>query len=337
MIRVSILAVLLAACGPKTKGPELAPLPPDPSPVAETTPDAGPEEAEPQVPVRPVPTGPLDITLAATTTAVKLVNPGKGTRRPLKLSAKAGGKQEVELALDFGITQSAEIDGQRQSQADIVPTVVLGGNAEVKSIEKDGRATYALVITKTDARAVADSQVPVDKFKPLLASVVGLTFSGSVGASGETGDVKVALAEQGEAGAQVVELVSLTLPPWPPLPTEAIGEGAKWQATRNYKLAGRLDVTQTTDYELVSYKNKTWTIKGKTTITGADQLMQGGKITKITGNGTTDVTVVDGALYPSQTSTLTATFTASEPNPKPNAKIAQLDFLVKIGSTVTAK
>src|SRR5688572_6223773 len=137
MIRVSIFAVVLAACGPKGKGPELAPLPPNQPSVAETKPDAAASEDEPQVPVRPAPTGPLQVTLAAPAITVKLVNPGKGKRVPLKLSAKPGTKQEVELALDFGITQSAEVKGEKQSQADIVPTVVLGGNAEVKTVEPD--------------------------------------------------------------------------------------------------------------------------------------------------------------------------------------------------------
>jgi hypothetical protein len=340
MIRVSILAVVLAACGNKAKGPELAPLPPD-NPVAETKPDAAVEEP-PEVPVRPVPIGPLQVTLPGPTFTVKLVNGGKGKKTPLKLSAKAGGKQEIELALDFGITQSADVPNaegklERQSQADIVPTVVLGGNAEVAAVEPDGRATYALTITKTDARAVANSQVPVDKFRPILESVIGLKLSGSVGANGATGDTKLDLEKQAEASAQVIELVGLTLPPWPPLPAEPIGEGAKWTATRALKLAGRLDVTQTTDYQLVSYKNGTWTIKGTTKITGADQTMQGGKITKITGTGTTEVTLVDGALFPTHKSVLAATFTASEPDPKPDTKVAKLDFLVNIGSAVTAK
>src|SRR5687768_7407457 len=129
MIRVSILAVVLAACGNKAKGPELAPLPPD-NPVVEAKPDAAVEEPTPEVPVRPAPVGPLQVTLAAPAITVKLVSGGKGKKTPLKLSAKAGGKQEVELALDFGITQSAEVPvdatgkTEKQSQADIVPTVV---------------------------------------------------------------------------------------------------------------------------------------------------------------------------------------------------------------------
>ena len=218
-----------------------------------------------------------------------------------------------------------------------MPTVVLAGNAETKTVDKDGNAEYALTITKTDARAVTGSMVPIDKFKEILASTNGVVLGGTVAANGATGEVTMKLEKQGEASGQVLELVRLTLPAWPPLPTEPVGVGARWQATTPTKLADRLDVTQVTEYELVSYKNNVWTIKGTTKITGADQVMQGGKITKIAGTGTTDITFVDGALYPSQKTAVEATFIASEPDAKPGATPATLDFNVKIGGAITAK
>lgn len=335
MVRALAVVIALVACN-KSNNPPLAPLPPD-QPIAETTPDAAVEEPPvKQPPPRKVPTGPLEATLAATDTKIKLVNPGKGKRVPLKLTAKAGGKQEVEMALDFGVTQSAEISGQRESSLDVVPTVVLAGDAEVTTLDK-GTATYVFTVKKTDARDVAGSKVPMSEFKPLLESVVGLTFGGTVGPNGATGPVTVKTEKQGALTAQVVELASVTMPPWPALPAEPVGVGAKWQATRALKLAGRLDVTLATDWELVSYKDATWTIKGTMKVTGADQIMQGGKITKITGTGTVEVTLVDGALYPSQKSSLDATFTASEPDAKPGTKPATLDFAIKIGCDITAK
>jgi microcystin-dependent protein len=78
-----------------------------------------------------------------------------------------------------------------------------------------------------------------------------------------------------------------------------------------------------------------WTIKGTTKVTGADQMMQGGKITKIAGTGTTEVTLTDGKL-PTYKHALEATFTASEAEPK-TANPASLDFKIKIGGAITAK
>lgn len=324
------IAWTVAACGAKS-GPPLAPLPPDNPIVAPAPADAKPADPAPEK--RQVPTGPLEVKIAAKPTTVKLVRPGKGKRSALKLSAKPGTKQQVELALDFALTQSAG----GQSQSDVVPTVVLVGDAVANTIDKDGSAEYTLTITKTDARPVEGSKVPIDKFRELLGSTVGLTFAGTVRSTGATGEVTMKLATQGEASGQVLELVRLTLPSWPALPSEPIAPGARWQATTAMKLADRLDVTQVVDYELVSYAAHVWTIKGTTKITGADQEMQGGKITKIAGTGTTEFTLTDGALYPSQNTVVEATFTASEPDAQPGATPATLDFDIKISGVVTAK
>lgn len=330
---LAVVVSVVSACGPKTKGPEIAPLLPD-KPVAQTTPDAPTAPAEPAP--KP-PSGPLQASLATIRPAVKLIQPGRGVRAALKLTPKRGVKQTVELALDFAVIQSAMVDGKRQSQPDIVPTIILGGTAEVREVDAAGRAIYLHTIRTTDARDVPDSRVPLDKFKPLVASVVGLTLEGSVEANGLTSDITAKLATPNDASGQVVELVAMTIPSWPALPIEPVGVGAKWQATAAYKLAGRLDVTHTTDYELIASKGNTWTIKGKVKITGADQTMQGGKITKITGEGTTEATIAANELFPNHKSQLEARFSASEAEPSAGAKPASLDFQIKIASTVKAK
>lgn len=327
--------VALVACGPKQKGPELAPLPPD-KPVAQATADAAPP-TEPAEPPKPKASGPIDATLTVIRPTVKLINPGRGARAAIKHTTKTGAKQEVELALDFAVIQSAMVDGKLQTQPDVVPTVVLGGTAEVKDVDANGRASYIHTISKTDAREAVDSRVPVDKFKPLLASIVGLTLEGTVDANGATSNVSAKLANATDASAQVVDLLAMTISPWPALPSEPIGVGAKWQATAAYKLAGRLDVTHTTEYELVAAKNNTWTVKGKVKISGVDQTMQGGKITKIAGDGTTEATIVAGALFANRTSQLEARFSASEAEPAPGDQPASLDFRIKIGAAIAAK
>jgi predicted small lipoprotein YifL len=331
-MKASLLVVLVvaasgAACGNKAKGPPLAPLPPD-KVDDEAKAKVEPPKQEPKP--RPVPVGPLEVKLPAKAVTVKLVKPGNGRRVAARIAPKAGAKATVELALDFGVTQSVGTE----SQADIVPTVVLSGNAEITTADKDG-AEYALKIEKTDAKETAGNRVPMDKFKEVLASTVGLKISGKVGTTGATGEVTMFLEKQGEASAQVLDLVRLTLPAWPGLPTEAIGVGAKWTATAITKLADRLDVTMVTDYELVSVKGPVWTIKGTTKITGADQMMQGGKITKIIGKGTAEVTLTDGAL-PTYKTAIEATFTASEADPKA-ANMASLDFRIQIAGAVTTK
>ncbi|MDQ3368825.1 MAG: hypothetical protein M3680_25660, partial [Myxococcota bacterium] len=280
-----------------------------------------PPPAEP-----PAPKPPLEVAVPATTVAVKLVSAGKGKKAPLRYTPAAGGKQQVELAMDFASKQT--LDGQTQEQ--VVPTVVLTGEAETKAVGADGKAEFALAVSSTDARGVAGSDVPVDKFKVALASLAGLVIGGSVGPHGAAGDVTLRIEKPDDLSAGALDLIRLTLPAWPVLPTQPVGVGAKWQATAAGKLADKLEITQVTDYELVAHKGTTWTIKGKTKISGKDQDVGGGKISKITGTGTSEVTIADGALYPTHKSSTETNFTASEGD-------KSMLFVIKVGNSVTPK
>jgi hypothetical protein len=329
-MRLASLVLIVAAvgCGGKSKPTQLAPLPPD-NPVAEPKPEVkGPAAvAEPAPPTRPPPPKePLEITIPAKQVSVKLVGKGKGKLAPLRYTAKAGGKQQIELAMDFSATQTEGTN----SGVEIIPTIVLTGEAETRTVDPAGTATYAFTISATDARDVQGAKVTAAKFRIVLASLVGLAITGSVDATGQTGEVKLRVAQPDGLSEGALELIRLTLPSWPVLPKEPIGLGAKWQATTTSQLADKLVVTQVTDYELVSHQGTKWSIKGTTKVSGSDQEVDGGKISAISGTGTTDITLADGALYPTHATVVETRFTASEPD-------KSIAFVIKVGGAVTAK
>lgn len=323
MNRVSIvlLAAAAAACGGNKPKPTTTPLPAD-QPVAEAPkpdPTPAPEPAPQQLP-------PLEVKVPAPTVTVKLVSGGRGKKAPIRYTVAAGSKQQVELAMDFSSKQTME--GQTEEQ--VVPTVVLTGEAEAKAAGADGKTEYALAVASTDARDVKGSQIPVDKFKVALASLSGLVISGAVDANGTAGDVTLRIEKPDPLSAGALDLIRLTLPQFPVLPKEPVGVGAKWQATTSAKLADKLDVTQVTTYELTAKKGTTYTIKGTTKVTGKDQDVAGGKISKISGSGTSQVTLVDGQLFPAHTSSLETAFTASEGD-------KSMQFSIRVGGAVTPK
>src|SRR5262245_26569570 len=178
MQRLMLVVLLAASCGGKSK-PPTTPLPPDNPPVAEEQKPAEEKPAEEKPAPPPVPTGPVDLRIPASAVTVKLVAPGKGKREALKYSAKAGGKQTVELAMDFTYEQSVE----GQSQKQITPTLVITGAAETKAVDKDGNADFTLTVASADVRPV-EGGVPPDKFKAQLGSLPGMTVTGNLGANG---------------------------------------------------------------------------------------------------------------------------------------------------------
>jgi len=313
---LGLVASALVACSHPQ--PPVTPLPPEKpaEPVAKA------EPAPPPAPPAPPKVAPFDIELGAPGTAtVKLVSPGKGKRVVATVAPAAGGKTPVELHVDFTPTQ----DGTAQR----TPTLILRGDAEVTAADKTG-AQYKITITATDTH-YPEKLARIDQLERGLAGVVGMTMTGNVTPDGEVG--KLALHHDAAApmSSEVMKLFNVTwLPAWPVLPKEAIAPGAKWQATTMYKLASQLDITEVTDYELVSYKDKTWTIKGTSKVTGGDQAAgEGVTLKDISGTGTLQATLVDGALIPTVHHTLTVAFTAAAPQ-------GQLKLALELGNDIGA-
>lgn len=330
-MKIASFAVVaaLVACGGKGKSVELAPLPDDPppapAPAAAAEGAAGAQASEAPAPP-PAPVGPIEVKIPAQQTTVKLAGKGKGKRAPLRYTGKLGGKQQVELALDFSSTETL---GSEQNQT-VLPTIVLIGEAETRAVDKDGRADYAITVSGTDARGVEGARVKPEELKLMLGSLASLVISGSLAANGAAGDVTMRVEQPDRLTEGALEMVRLTLPVLPVLPAEPVGVGAKWQTTTTTKLADKIVVTQVTDYELVAATGGTWSIRGKTVVRGADQELQGGKISKIGGSGQSELTLAAGALYPTYKTSLETQFTASEQD-------QSMALALRVGSTVTSK
>ena len=305
MKRLSCLLVVAAACGGSPKPtPTTTPLPDDnkaAAPVA-TAPTPAPAPTAP-----PAPPQPLDVKVPGLSTTVKLVSGGKGKKEALRYAPKEGAKQTLELAMDFTGAQDAE--------EQTVPTMVLTASAEAKSVAKDGAVEYALTVTGADARELSTKpdapKVDIGKFKAAMAVLPGLTIGGTLGANGAAGDLTMHMDNPPPHADQVLDLVRVTLPRVPVLPAEAVGVGAKWQATTTTKVADRLDVTQVTDYEVTAHKGAAWTIKGTTKITGKDQQVETSKVSDISGSGTTEATFENGSLFPTFKSSVETQFKAT--------------------------
>ena len=330
-MRLSILALVLAtaaaACGGSQKKSEPIPLP---EPKAE---EAKPAEPEAKAEEPPPPAEPLEVMLAAPKVTVKLVNAGKGKKEVLKLSPTAGSKQAVEFAIDI---VGKSTGGPEGAAEDIMPTVVLVGDAEVKAVDKDGTSEFLLTVTGTDARDVPNSKAPADQVKVVLESLKGMSIGGTVNANGSASDLKMRVETPTQQSAGAIQLVMLAFPSLPVLPKEPVGVGAKWKVVATSKFADQLDVTATTDYQVVSHKDKTWTIKGTTKVTGADQQIGPAKATKIGGNGTIEATIVDGAFYPTMSSGSQTGFTIEGTDPQTKQPVNG-SLEIKQKATITPK
>ena len=331
--------VVAAGCGGKQKS--TTPPPPLPEAKAEAPkPEDKPKEDKPAEP----PPGPLEVTVPApNVTQVKLVNGGKGKKAALKLTPKVGTKQQVELAIDF---RGKSTGLGQDDKEDVMHTVVLSGEAEVKNVDKDGNADYQLTVAATDARNAAGASMSLDQAKAVVASLQGLAITGTVHPNGSAGDVKLKMDKAPQLAQGAVQLIKLAMPTLPVLPKEPVAPGAKWQVTSTTKFADQLDITQTTEYQLVSHKGNAWQIKATTKVSGQDQTKdvpaeQGQpaaktKFSKIGGGGTLDATLTDGSLYPTLKSELQTAFTVTLSAPGTD-KTVEGTLDMKQGAQITPK
>jgi hypothetical protein len=309
MLRSSIALTLLAiavSCGGPSK-PSSNTVPEGKlDPGAATAPvdaTATPAPAAPAAPAPPppaAPTGPIKVAFDASKATVKLINPGKGKRTPLRLAPKAATKQAVELLMDAVIEQGAT--GQ-PGQTVTMPTVVLAGTGEVTAVASDGTATYHTVIETVDARTRPDQSLPADAIKAQIISLAGMVIDGSVAPSGLTGTTTYMIEKPTAATAGAIESLKLMLPTWVPLPTQPIGVGAQWQVSSPAEFNG-IATTQLTTYKLVARTATAITITGETKVEGGNQSLQGVEVSDISGQGKLEVTIDPSKLYPKMTSTV---------------------------------
>ncbi len=301
----SLLFVAVLACG-GSPTPTTTPLPPEP--------DAGkPVEAEkPTTPPPPPAAKPIDLSIEAPQTTLKLVKAGTGKKAVLKLAATQGAKQHLDLTLDFSGRQRGDVE-LGGSADDTTPTVVLASDVEVGEIGSDGTAKFTVTVSGQDARDQKNEKISAADFKAQkMGDVTGLTVAGSVGANGQLGALVIHLDKVDDNAKTVVALLKLVmLPLWPQLPTDPVGVGAKWTVSGPIKVAERIDATRTAEFELVSHKGNAWQINGTLKVAGTDQKVDQASFSKIGGTGTVAMTLTDDAFVPQSTSTMSSDFTAT--------------------------
>src|SRR5262245_24545348 len=182
----SVMLVAVVACGSNSSSAQLAPLPPDPSPSQVAAAPEKPDEPVAKQEHEP-PKGPLEATIPAPQTAVKLVAKGRGKLAPLRYTAKPGTGQRVELRMDFTARQT---EGTT-TEDDIIQTMVLHTESETTAVDASGKAEFTLKLIGSDAVDVPGSKVTAEQFRKVTGSLAGLAISGTVDPTGHAGDVKL--------------------------------------------------------------------------------------------------------------------------------------------------
>jgi hypothetical protein len=227
---------------------------------------------------------------------IKVLQPGAEPRSVWRLHVQPGDKQSVTMTLKMGMEMKM---GEMQTPMKL-PAMNMNMDVAVESVAADGEITYR--VTLGDTTVTEEPGTP-----PQMAAALKAALSGTKGISWSFKLTNRGVSQGNEmslpAGAnpQLSQAMERMKQSWAnatvPLPEEAIGLGARWEARTQGKSQG-VTVDQTATYELVSAEGEVLKLKSTATQHAANQKiespsMPGVKVdlTKMNGSGSGETTL----------------------------------------------
>jgi hypothetical protein len=188
---------------------------------------------------------------------VKLLDAGKGPKTELRLTAKVGMKRSLSFAMQSSI--SIELGGKALPQTH-TPEIQMTITATVTDVDaKTGDIRYELVFAKpivvVDAQTTPAVREAVRKVLVTMEGIKGHAVVSNRGFTKEADLEKPATLDPSlessleDAKRNLRQFVM-------PLPDEAVGVGAKWEATTHMEISG-MQLDQVAVYALTSIKRNT--------------------------------------------------------------------------------
>ena len=192
---------------------------------------------------------------AAGAVQVKLLAAGAEPRKVLRLHPKPGDHQTLNMTLNVNMGIHT---GEMETPAMKLPTIKMALETTVKNVAADGEITYDMM---TGDASVADEpgvmpQV-AEALKATLARFKGLTGTGKLSDRGLSrgAELKAPPGADPQLGQFIEQMKDSFSRFTAPLPEEAVGPGARWEAKMPIKSQG-MAMDQTTVYELVSLEGE---------------------------------------------------------------------------------
>lgn len=246
---------------------------------------------------------------SASTTQVKLLEAGAEPRKVLHLHPSPGDKQTLRLTLKMAIETKM---GEMQNQAMKIPAMTMNMDTTVKDVSDKGDITYELVMGETTLADDPGGNAQVAELvKAALGGVKGMSGTGTVSSRGLAKGMEFKVPPGADAQTrQVMDQMKNSFSSIAaPLPEEAVGPGARWEAKMPIKSQG-MTIDQMTTCELVSIEGERVTTKSTFTQRASNQkiespAMPGLKVDliKMIGTGTGESKIDLGKLLPSEGTT----------------------------------
>jgi hypothetical protein len=184
---------------------------------------------------------------------VTVLERGDGPRTELRYALAAGDEQLVKLRVLTRIGQRVGNDPPRSGSS---PAITFDLRSTVTAVAPDGVITATYVYEAVDVAddSAADAAV-ADEVRERIEPIVGLVGTLTMTDQGQvlTAEVAVPPAADPEVTSLVEQLSDQASALAVPLPTQAVGAGARWKATSSATVNG-ITLEQATVYEVESLR-----------------------------------------------------------------------------------
>ncbi len=226
-------------------------------------------------PDAPAPTTAKTVTpAAADAPTITLTNPGAEPRQQLRFTTTKGFHQDALMTMDMAMALDM---GIQKLPKTVLPTTKMVMDSTVTDVSAEGDIHYEFKLR--DIEVVPREGSPdmmVSSMKTALAGMNGLKGSSTVS---NRGVVKAATFEIPDTVPDQMRQTMDSLQESVgqvavPLPEEAVGVGATWEATSQITRGNGINMTQKTSYELVSVEGSQVKLKIKLDQTAEPQTIK---------------------------------------------------------------
>ena len=191
---------------------------------------------------------------------VELLNAGSQPRQQLRLTPTVNAKETATMTLNMNLGMSIANNPMPTVK---LPGIVMTMETLVNKVDSNG--DIHAQFKYTDADVVPDKAVPqavINSVRTNIKKLIGTNGSFIIDNRGQSKGSSFGLPQQLDGSTKkMIEQISNSLNQISsPVPSEAVGIGAKWRHSASLNLSG-MNLIQTTTYQLVDLKDNVATIK----------------------------------------------------------------------------
>lgn len=179
---------------------------------------------------------------ASTSSDVTLLDAGAAPRRVLRYTFTKGATETISMRQQMGMAM--EMNGMAMP-AQSIPATLMNTKVDVTDVAADGAANVRVEIVRVDLDTVGANPMLLAQMRPALAPLNGVNMSYRLAPNGQVSGL--AFSANTPPEVQAMNALGSTEQLSVALPTEAVGVGARWKASRAVQQNG-MTIQQDMEY-----------------------------------------------------------------------------------------